>query len=104
MSGDIFQMIMDNIIERLAGIISIHGDICIFSKTQQEHDENLLQLMKAAQQNGLVFNSSKCHISQPQISFYGAIFLAKGMKPDPKKVQALQELPTPRTQKELQSF
>ena len=51
---------------------------------------------------GLVYNSSKCTISQPHISFYGAIFSAKGMKPDPKKVQALQDLPTPHIQKELQ--
>ena len=85
MSQDVFQMRMDNITERLEGIISIHDDICIFGKTQQEHDENLLQLMKTAQKNSLVFNSSKCTISQPHISFYGAIFSAKGMKPDPKK-------------------
>ena len=104
MSQDVFQMRMDNITERLAGITSIHDDICIFGKTQQEHNENLLQLMKTAQRNDLVFNSSKCTISQPHISFYGAIFSAKGMKPDPKKVQALQDLPTPHTQKELQSF
>ena len=31
-------------------------------------------------------------------------FSAKGMKPDPKKVQALQDLPVPQTQKDLQSF
>ena len=51
-----------------------------------------------------MFNSSKCTISQPHISFCGAIFSAKGMKLEPKKVQALQDLPTPHTQKELQSF
>ena len=104
MSQDIFQMRMDNITDGLAVIISIHNDICIFSKTQQEHDENLLKLMKVAQKNGLVFKSNKCHTSQLQISFHGAIFSAKGMKPDPKKVQALQDLPKPETQKELQSF
>ena len=36
--------------------------------------------------------------------FTEQFFSAKGMKPDPKKVQALQDLPTPQTQKELQSF
>ena len=41
--------------------------------------------------------------NQPQIFFYGTISSAKGMKLDPKKVQALQDLPTPQTQKELQS-
>ena len=104
MLQDVFQMRMDNITERLKGIISIHDDICVFGRTQQEHDENLLQLMKIAQKHGLVFNSNKCQISKQQITFYGAIFSAKGMKPDPKKVQALQDLPIPQTQKELQSF
>ena len=95
---------MDNITDRLKGIISIHEDICVFGKTQQDHDENLLQLMKIAQKHGLVFNSNKCQNSKQQITFYGAIFSMKGMKPDPKKVQALQDLPIPQTQKELQSF
>ena len=52
-------MRMDNITERLKGIISIHDNICVFGKTQQEHDENLLQLMQIAQKHGLVFNSNK---------------------------------------------
>ena len=49
MLQDVFQMGMDNITERLKGIISIHDDICVFGRTQQEYDENLLQLMKIAQ-------------------------------------------------------
>ena len=31
-------------------------------------------------------------------------FSAQGMKPNPMKIQALQDLPTPQTQKQLQSF
>ena len=54
--------------------------------------------------NGLVFNSHKCSIRQLQITFYGAIFTAKGMKPDPMKIQALQDLPTPENHKQLQTF
>ena len=56
MSQDIFQMRMDNIIERLKGIILIHDDICVFGKTHQEHDENLLQLMKTAQKQQQIPN------------------------------------------------
>ena len=97
MCQDIFQMRMDNITVRLPGIISIYDDICIFGKTQQEHKENLLQLMKTAAKHSLVFNSSKCHISHPHISFYGAIFSAHGMKPYSNKVQAF---PTPQNQKQ----
>ena len=103
MSQDVFQMQMDQITNRLPGIIAIHDDICVYSKDIAEHDHNLLQLMKTAQDQGLVFNSSKCAIHQSQI-FYGAIFTAYGMRPGPAKVQALQDLPAPQNSKQLQSF
>ena len=38
---------------------------------------------------------------QPQITFYGAIFTAQGMKPDLAKIQ---DLPTPENHKQLQTF
>ena len=104
MSQDIFQMRMDQITNRLPGIIAIHDNICVYGKDTTEHDNNLLKLMQTAQDHGLVFNSNKCSICQPQISFYGAIFTAQGMKPDPVKVQALQDLPAPPNPKQLQSF
>ena len=105
MAQDIFQIRMDQITERLPGIIAIHNDICVFGKTQEQHTKkHLLQLLKIALAKGLVFNSRKCQISKPQITFFGTIFLVKGMKPDPIKIQALQDLLTPQTQKQLQSF
>ena len=77
MSQDVFQMWMDQITDRLPGIIAIHDDICMYGKDTTEHDNNLLKCMKTAQDHGLVFNSSKCSICQPQISFYGAILQHK---------------------------
>ena len=94
MSQDVFQMRMDQITDRLPGVIAIYGDICIYGKTQEQHNKHLLQLLKTASKNGFVFNSRKCHISKPQITFYGTIFSVQGMKPDPIKIQALQDLPT----------
>ena len=89
MSQDVFQMWMDQITNRLPGVIAIHDDICMYGKDMAEHDHNLLQLMKTAHGQGLVFNSSKCAICQSKISFYGTIFTVQGMRPDPAKVQAL---------------
>ena len=60
--------------------------------------------MQSAKTHGIVFNSAKCHISQPQIAFYGAVFTGKGMWLDPTKIQALQDLPVPDLQTKLQSF
>ena len=84
-SQDIFQMYMDHRTNSLPGFIAIHGDICIYGKTTEEHDKDLLQLMETASQNSFIFNSSKCSIRQPQITFYGPIFTAQRLKPDPAK-------------------
>ena len=104
MSQDVFQMQMDQTADCLPGIIAIHEDICIFRLTPEEHDWHLLCLMETAKEHGIVFNSVKCQIRQPQIAFYGAVFTVQGMWPDPSKIQALQDLPTPNSQAKLQSF
>ena len=104
MSQDIFQMWMDQSTDYLASIIAIHDDIWVFSHTPEEHDQHLLCLMEIATEHGIIFNSAKCPIRQPQIAFYGAVFTAQGMWLDPTKIQALQDLPTPDSQAKLQSF
>ena len=83
MSQDIFQMQMDQSTDHLPGIIAINDNICMFGHTPEEHDEHLLHLMESAKTHGIVFNSAKCHIRQPQIAFYGALFTGQGMQPDP---------------------
>ena len=100
MAQDIFQMRIDQITGRLPGVIAIHDDICVFGKTQEQHDKHLLQLLKTALARGLVFNSRKCQISKPQITFFVTIFSARRMKPDPIKIQSLQDLLTPQNQKQ----
>ena len=65
---------MDQITIGLPDIITIHDDKCIYSRNTGEHNQHLLQLIKTASQKGLVFNSNKFSICQPQISFYGTIF------------------------------
>ena len=88
-------MWMDQISNRLPGVI----DICVYGKDTTEHDRNLLQLMKTAEQQGLVLNSSKCVIHKSKMFFYGAVFTAQGTKQVP-----LQDLPAPKNAKQLQSF
>ena len=52
MSQDVFQMCMDQITNRLPGIIAIHDGICLFWKTREEHGAQSLQLMKITSRNG----------------------------------------------------
>ena len=97
MSQDVYQMHMDQINDRLPGIIAIHNDIRVFGKTSEGHDTHLLELMETDSKIGLVCNSHKCSIRQPQITFYGAIFTAQGIKTRPNenssftKIQSFQD-------------
>ena len=94
MSQDIFQMHMDHITNWLTGIIAIHDYISVYGHTSMEHDRYFTLLIQVAMKNGLMFNSTKYKTELPNISFYGTIFTSQGIKPDPSKVQALQDLPT----------
>ena len=50
MSQDVFQMWMDQLTDRLPGIIAMHDDICVYGKDITEHDHIQLQLMKTVQE------------------------------------------------------
>ena len=50
------------------------------------------------------FNPNKCAFKRDSTSFYGVTLSAEGVKPDPRKIDAIQNLPEPRTEALLQSF
>ena len=103
-SQDAFQMKMDEILEGLQGVIAIHDDITIYGKDEEEHDKNMIAFMDRAAQKGLTLNSKKCHIKQKSVSFFGVTFGEDGMSPDPKKIQGIVDMPSPRDTTQLQSF
>ena len=103
-SQDIFQARMDEILEDLPGVVGITNDVCVHDKDEEEHDQNLKVLMDRAKQTRLVFNSDKCTIRQPEISFFRNIYSKDGIRPDPAKVHDIQNMPVPQDKEDLQRF
>ena len=52
----------------------------------------------------MCFNPDKCLFKQDSISFYGVTLSSEGVKPDPRKIDAIKNLPEPKTEALLQSF
>ena len=104
MSQDVFQQKMDQILEQCPGTIGIVDDVAVFGRTEEEHDQNLHNLMQVAAKSGLVFNSKKCIIKAPPIHFFGMVYDADGAHPDPKRVEDIKALPPPSNEAELQQF
>ena len=103
-SQDIFQKKMDQILEECQGCIRIADDITVHGCTEAEHDTHLWDLMWIVCKYDLVFNPQKTHMKAQAINFFGCLYNANGVHPDPGKVDAVHALPAPTNVTELQEF
>ena len=103
-SQDIFQKKMDQILEECQGCIGIANDITAHGHTEAEHDACLWDLMQIAHKYNLVFNPQKTHVKAQALNFFGCLYDANGVHPDPGKVDAIHTLPVPTNVTKLQDF
>ena len=101
---DIFQWMMDQILECCEGPIGITDNVVIHGKVDEEHDWNLHRFMHVSHKHGLVFNGDKCEVKKDSVTFFGTVCDADEAHPDPKKVDAVHQMPSPDTPSQLQQF
>ena len=104
MSQDVFQIQMDWILKQCPRVIGIHDDVIIYGYTREDHDANLINFLNVCQMEGLCLSSKKLELRHDRVSFFGAIYSREGVKPDPKKIQGIEEMTVPETKQQLQSF
>ena len=75
----------------------------VFGKSRKEHDSNLEQCLQRISK-GLRLNQSKCTFLDTTLSFLGQVFSSQCCKPDPKRVQDLQNARIPRNVHEVRSL
>ena len=100
-AAEIFQHTLQAQLQGLQGVKNIADDIIVFGKTRKEHDSNLEQCLKRIFNKGLRLNQSKCKFLDTTLSFFGQVFSSQGCKPDPKRVQDLQNAQIPRNVHEV---
>ena len=72
----------------------VANDMIIASETEAAHDATLLKDMKRAQEKGVKFNK-KIQFKVAGVKYLGNIITPEGIKPDPKKIAAIENMPTP---------
>ena len=100
---DIFQRMMDQILDSCEGVIRIADDIIIHGKDDAEYDRRLHKFIKVTREHGLVLNK-KCDVKSNSAKFFGCVYDKHGAHPDPLKVSAIKEMPAPQNKREFQSF
>ena len=79
-------------------------DILIFGHNQEEHDQRLKVVLSKLQKAGVTLNKAKCEFSQRCVKFLGQQIDSQGIRPDPEKVDAIQQIAQPSNIKELKRF
>ena len=72
-------------------------DILITGRTQAEHDSRLRNVRTRLSKAGLTLGREKCEINKRSVKFVGQLVDKLGVRPDPKKVRAIQQMKTPMT-------
>ena len=92
---EIYQRIMDEMLDGIQGAFVIIDDILIAAKDVEHHDKILKQVIDRATEYNLKLNYDKCKIRQPMVPYMGHILTQDGLKADPAKVKAIVEMPAP---------
>lgn len=98
-----FQSKMYELFGDIPNLIIYIDDFLIYGD-KKTHDETLKKVLKRAEELGLKFNLKKCKFAKPSLDFLGHVWSKDGVKVDPKRIEAIQNLKPPRTLKQLQRF
>ena len=99
-----FQAEVAEILEGLDGCANAQDDIFIWGDTKQSHDSRLRDVLSCIRSSGLKLNPSKCVFGVNEITYLGHRLTADGVKPDPRKISAICDMPAPKNKLELQRF
>lgn len=105
-----FESKLHEKLDGLPGVEVIRDDILVMGygendeEANRNHDENLLGLLDRARKANLRLNSSKMNLRKSEVKFMGHLITKNGLKPDPDKIKAVEEMPKPQSKKELLSL
>ena len=96
-----FQHRLDQAIEGLAGMRTVADDILITGEGDtmedavQDHDRELIALLERFRGKGVKLNREKFKLKMTEIPYVGHVITRDGVKPDPSKIDAIQNMSRP---------
>ena len=101
-----FQYLMESCLGELHlnWCIIYLDDIIVFSKTPEEHLEQLQGVFDKLAKAGLKLKPSKCEFCRSKITYLGHIVSTAGIETDPRKIEAVKDWTVPKTVTDIRSF
>lgn len=101
---EIFQKYNECAFGDIPGVIIYCDDLLITASSETEHDQVLTKVLERAKKFNVRFNKNKFQYKLPEVKYFGHIFSKSGMKIDPERVKAINNIKSPKNKKDLQSF
>ncbi|KAG5286473.1 hypothetical protein AALO_G00015230 [Alosa alosa] len=103
-SPAIFQRTMEGILGGIPNVAIYLDDILISGSTEQNHLENLEEVLHRLEKSGLRLRRSKCEFMGKEVAFLGHKINASGLHPLTEKVDAIARAPEPKNVTELKAY
>ncbi len=85
-------------------VIVYLDDICIFSKSPEEHLDHIRQVLTYLRKNKLFIKILKCFWAKRETEYLGFIVGNGNFRTSPSKVATVKDWPLPETQNQIKSF
>ena len=79
-------------------------DIVVFSSSWEEHLTHLHKVLNCLQVANLTIKMSKCQFGRIKVHYLGHVIGGGQVKPDPGKLEAVRDYPTPVSKKQVRAF
>ena len=99
-----FVRLMSRVLQGLDNVLVYGDDVLIHSSSYDEHAKHLRAVLQRFKEAGLVANMKKCQFFKREVKFLGHVISEGQAAPMPDKVGSIEEFPTPKTKKQLQTF
>lgn len=107
-SPEIFQKHVNQTLEGLEGVPNIADDILIYGvedsaeQANADHDKKLEALLQRCRERGIALNRDKLKLRLKRVKFMGHVLTDHGLEPDPEKIEAVIDMPTPQNVEDAQ--
>ena len=101
-ASEVAQKIVEKHFGDISGALPVFDDIIIGGKNEQEHDLILRKVLTRARERNIKFNRDKIQFRVNQVKYIGEVVSELGFSPDPEKISATHNMPTPSCKQDLQ--
>ena len=101
-----FQRLMDRVLIGLQGVeLFVYiDDIVVYASSLDEHDAKIDRLFTRLSNAGLRLEPEKCTFLSTEVAYLRHIISEDGVRPNPKKIEAVKQFPVPRSARNIKEF